>query len=248
MFVTAAVATVIGILSATVLPETHRKENRITEVHPAQMHPFKVIGDAFGRPALRSLLIGFTLITIPFAFFVNNFSVLALDTLKWGPTQVGLLTSGIGVTDIIIQGGLLGILIKVLGERGVVIAGTIGQLVGCLAIAAASAFLPSAWLFGSAALIFGAGQGGQTAAMEGMLSGAVGADEQGWLAGGISSIGSAVQMLAPLLAGGLYVAVSHSFPYWLGAVLIAVAVVVLYRPAHQPATPTPEPDALPSVP
>lgn len=229
VFATAAVAAVIGVLSATVLPETLRPQDRITEVKAVDLHPFTVISGAFRRPELRALLIGFTLITIPFAFFANNFSVLALDTLGWGPTEVGLLTSGVGVTDIIIQGALLGLLIKWLGERGLVIGGMIGQLIGCLGLAIAAAFLPSAWVFGIGAMIFAAGQGGMTAALDGLMSSSVGADEQGWLAGGVSSVGSAVQMVAPLLAGWLYASVSHAAPYWLGAVVIAAAAIVLYR-------------------
>jgi len=233
---TAAVAALIGVLSATVLPETLRPENRSTEVKAVDLHPVKVITDAFRRPELRALLIGFTLISVPFAFFANNFSVLALDTLGWGPTQVGLLTSGVGVTDIIIQGILLGLLVRWLGERGLVLAGMIGQLIGCLGLAVAAAFLPSAWVFGIGAMVFAAGQGAMTAALEGLMSSSVGADEQGWLAGGVSAVGSAVQMVGPLLAGWLYASASHASPYWLGAILIAAAAVVLWRSTRDAAT------------
>jgi len=229
VFVTAAIALAVGILAAVALPETHRPENRITTVKLIDLQPFTIVKDAFARHELRALLIGFALISLPFAFFVNNFSVLALDTLNWGPTQVGLLTSGVGVTDIIIQGGLLGLLIRLLGDRGVVIAGMLGQLIGCIGLAVTAAFLPSAALFGGAALLFGASQGAQTAALEGMLSTAVDASEQGWLAGVFSSLGSVMQMLGPLLAGWLYASLSHTAPYWLGAVVIAAATVILWR-------------------
>lgn len=229
VFVTAAIALVVGILAAVALPETHRPENRITSVKLINLQPFTIVKDAFARRELRALLIGFALISLPFAFFVNNFSVLALDTLNWGPTQVGLLTSGIGVTDIVIQGGLLGLLIRLMGDRGVVIAGMLGQLIGCIGLAMTATFVPSAALFGSAALLFGASQGAQTAALEGMLSTAVDASEQGWLAGAFSSLGSVTQMLGPLLAGWLYASLSHTAPYWLGAVVIGAATVVLWR-------------------
>jgi DHA1 family tetracycline resistance protein-like MFS transporter len=58
------------------------------------------------------------------------------------------------------------------------------------------------------------------------MSSSVGADEQGWLAGGLSSLGSAVQMTAPLLAGWLY-GISHGAPYWLSVGLVAVAAITL---------------------
>ena len=229
VFVTAAIALVVGVLAAVALAETHRPENRITSVKLINLQPFTIVKDAFARRELRALLIGFALISLPFAFFVNNFSVLALDTLNWGPTQVGLLTSRIGVTDIVIQGGLLGLLIRLMGDRGVVIAGMLGQLIGCIGLAVTATFVPSAAIFGAAALLFGASQGAQTAALEGMLSTAVDASEQGWLAGAFSSLGSVTQMLGPLLAGWLYASLSHTAPYWLGAVVIGAATVVLWR-------------------
>nr|WP_244320469.1 MULTISPECIES: hypothetical protein [Streptomyces] len=50
-------------------------------------------------------------------------------------------------------------------------------------------------------------------ALDGLMSNAVGADEQGRrLAGGISSVGSAIQMAAPLLAGRLHASTGPRHP------------------------------------
>lgn len=243
VFATAAIALLVGVLSAIVLPESLAKENRRTELHLEELHPFRVISSAFARTDLRALLIGFTLVSIPFAFFTNNVSVLALDSVNWGPTQLGVLLSAVGVLDIVVQGLLLGLLIRRLGERGVVLAGMIGQLIGCFGLALVASLLPLPWLLAGAALVFAAGQGGMTAALDGLMSSSVGADEQGWLAGGLTSLGSAVQMTAPLLAGWLY-GISHGAPYWLSVGLIAAAAITLMRSttARRPGIPIdPEP-------
>ena len=241
LFATAGVALLIGVLSALVLPESLSAANRTKELKLESLHPVKVIADAFARPELRSLLVGFTLIAIPFAFFANNITVLAMDTVSWGPTEVGLFTSVIGVLDILIQGVLLGWLLKVFGERGVVIGGMVGQLIGCAGLALAAALLPLPAVLAAAGLIFAAGQGGMTAALDGLMSTSVGADEQGWLAGGLSSLNSAVQMTAPLIAGWFY-GVSHSAPYWVGVGNIAAAAFTLARSTKsRPAVPVPVP-------
>ncbi|MCA0294630.1 MAG: MFS transporter [Actinobacteria bacterium] len=229
VFATAAIAVLIGLIAAVVLPESLSPANRSTTLDLTELHPLKVISAAFARRELRSLLIGFTLISIPFAFFVNNVSVLALDAVHWGPTEVGLLLSGVGVVDIIIQGLLLGLLVKRFGERGVVVGGMVGQLVGCVGLALVAVFVPLTWVLATASLVFAAGQGGMQAALDGLMSSSVAADEQGWLAGGLSSLGSAVQMTAPLLAGWLY-GFSHGAPHWIGAALIALAAFTLARP------------------
>jgi DHA1 family tetracycline resistance protein-like MFS transporter len=119
-------------------------------------------------------------------------------------------------------------MVKRFGERGVVVAGMVGQGFGCLGLALVASFVPMSWLLASAALMFAAGQGGMQAALEGVMSSSVGADEQGWLAGGMSSLGSAIQMTAPLIAGWLY-GISHGVPYWLSVGLVAVAAITLAR-------------------
>lgn len=228
VFATAAIAVIIGLLSALALPESLPQQDRKASLDVAQLNPFKVIAGAFARPELRSLLTGLALVSIPFAFFANNFSVVALDSVGWGPGQVGWVLSAIGVSDILVQGVLLGWALRTFGERGVALAGMLGQLAGCLGLAIVASLLSAPWLLVAAGLLLAAGQGGMTAALDGLMSASVAVDEQGWLAGSVTSLGSAVQMSAPLLAGWLY-GISHGAPYWIGLVLIAAAALSLKR-------------------
>ncbi|MBN9174034.1 MAG: MFS transporter, partial [Microbacterium sp.] len=93
VFITAGVSLTVAILSIFLLPESHRRENRITAIALRDVQPFAVFTEAFGRKELRGLLIGFGLLVLPFGFFVNNFTVMAYDSIQWGPTAVGLLTA-----------------------------------------------------------------------------------------------------------------------------------------------------------
>ena len=83
VFLTAAVGLTIAILSIFLLPESLKPENRITSISVRDVQPFAVFKNAFGRKELRGLMIGFGLLALPFGFFVNNFSVLALDSIQW---------------------------------------------------------------------------------------------------------------------------------------------------------------------
>ena len=74
---------------------------------------------------------------------MNNFSVLALDSINWGPTAIGLLTASIGIIDILVQGVLLGILLPRIGERGVIISGIVAQTIGLVALALVASTSPS---------------------------------------------------------------------------------------------------------
>ncbi len=231
VFLTAGVALTIAVLSLFLLPESLAPENRITEIRARDVHPFAVFRNAFGRRELRALLIAFALLALPFGFFVNNFSVLALDSLAWGPTQIGLLTAGVGVIDILIQGVLLAILLPRIGERGVVVSAIVAQALGLAALAVVASVLAQPWVFIVGALLLAAGQGASQAAMDGAMSNAVGDDEQGWLGGVTQSLTAAMNTVAPLIAAALYAMVSHAAPYWLGVAIMAIAAVVVLR-AH----------------
>ncbi|MFJ2369421.1 MFS transporter [Microbacterium sp. NPDC087665] len=231
VFLTAAVGLTIAILSIFLLPESLKPENRIEKIAVRDIQPFAVFKNAFGRKELRGLLIAFGLLALPFGFFVNNFSVLALDAIQWGPTQIGLLTAGVGIIDIVIQGVLLGILLPRIGERGVIISGIVAQMIGLIGLAVVASVFAQPWVFIVGALMLAAGQGASTAAIDGAMSNAVGDDEQGWLGGATQSLNAAMGTAAPLIAGALYALVSHAAPYWLGAALMVVAVIVVAR-AH----------------
>lgn len=251
VFVTAAVALAVAILSIFLLPESLKPANRITSISLRDVQPFAVFKNAFARKELRGLLLGFGLIALPFGFFVNNFSVLALDSIHWGPTAIGLLTAAVGIIDILIQGVLLGILLPRMGERGVIVSGIAAQIAGLVALALVASILAQPWLFIVGALTLAAGQGAAQAAMDGAMSNSVGDDEQGWLGGATQSLQAAMSTVAPLIAGGLYVLVSHAAPYWLGAAIMVVAAIVISRahiasPAKKTADDAPA-DAVPAT-
>jgi DHA1 family tetracycline resistance protein-like MFS transporter len=171
------------------------------------------------------------LLALPFGFFVNNFSVLAFDSIQWGPTAIGLLIAAVGIVDIVVQGVLLGILLPRMGERGVIVSGIAAQIIGLAALAVVASLFAQPWLFVTGALLLAAGQGSAQAAMDAAMSNAVGDDEQGWLGGVTQSLNAAMSAVAPLIAGALYVSVSHAAPYWLGAALMIVAAIIVGR-AH----------------
>lgn len=240
IFVTAGITLLVAVLSLFLLPESLRPENRTARLVIEELHPMKVFGRAFARPNLRRLLVALILIGVPFGMFVNNFSVLALDQVHWSPTEVGLLTAAIGVLDIVLQGVVMQLLLPRIGERGVILAGVIAQAAGLLALAVVGSLLAQPWLLIVGTLALGGGQGPATAAMDGVLSQQAGDDEQGWMAGVIQSLTTAINVVAPLLAGVLYAGIAHSAPYWLGLAMMVAAAVALTRarfasPSKRPA-------------
>jgi MFS transporter, DHA1 family, tetracycline resistance protein len=229
LFAAAAVTLLTAILTAIALPESLDLERRTKRLALADINPLRTIGDAVRRPGLGPLILAFALAAVPLALMAGNFPVLAMNVLSWNTIDIGLLLSAVGIVDIVIQGGLLVLLLRVMGERGVVVGGLLGQAFGCGLIVVMAAFLPASWLFVTGALLFAMAQGATGAVLQGVLSQAVGDDEQGWLAGSMSAISSAVQMVGPLLAGLLYVQVGAFAPYLLAVAVLIVAAVLVRR-------------------
>jgi DHA1 family tetracycline resistance protein-like MFS transporter len=247
VFVTAGLALVVAIVAYFVLPESRRVVSAEAVASPASdaavaasdqvtagsvlrsLLPFAAISQGFRRANLRPLLLGFVLIVLPFQLFVNNSSVLALDSVGWGPLQIGLTTSFIGILDIVVQGVLLRWALKHWGEKSVILVGTSVQALGCLALVLLASVLAQPWLLVCGLLTFGAGEGGTTATMNGSLSTAVGDHEQGWMAGITQALQSGLGVVAPLLVGVLYTGLGHAVPYVFGVVLLVGALVVLFR-------------------
>jgi MFS transporter, DHA1 family, tetracycline resistance protein len=221
VFVAAGIAVVAACLGVFVLPESLDPEHRSAGFSLTDVHPLRKITDALARPDLRPILLIVLAMTIPMAGLQSNLSVFGLDVLKWGPTTIGLFMLGVGVLDIIVQGGLVRFLAPRIGEAKVVLIGMIGQAVGYLLLAIVASHT-SIWLFVFGGLLFAASEGGTGPALSGLASRSVSPREQGWLMGGIQSMNSAARVIGPLLAGALYSMVGRSAPYWFGLVVIVL--------------------------
>lgn len=238
VFVAAGVAAVAGLLSIFILPESLDPDYRSSAFSLSDVHPLRKITEALSRSDLRPILLVVLAMTIPMAGLQSNLSVFGLDVLGWGPATIGWFMLGVGVLDIVVQGGLVRFLAPRIGERNIVIIGLLGQGVGYLLLAIVASFT-SIWLFVFGGLLFAASEGGTGPALSGLASRSVSHREQGWLMGGMQSMNSAARVLGPLIAGALYLSVGRAAPYWFGLAVV-VGILVLgsgvLTPNRTPAT------------
>jgi DHA1 family tetracycline resistance protein-like MFS transporter len=227
VFVAAGLTAVTAVLALVVLPESLDPSRRSKTVAIGDLNPFRPLVGVVRRVALRPFFIALALLGVTMGVVATNISVLTLDAVAWGPVQIGLLLSGVGVVDIVMQGFLLGWFLKIAGERGVLLSGFVGVGVACLLFALVGSLVPVAALVVVGGLLFAMSEGATTATLNGVLSRRAGDDEQGWLAGGMSAIGSATQLVVPILAGLLYARIAPSAPYILAAVAALSAVAIL---------------------
>src|SRR5882672_11395357 len=86
---------------------------------------WRLAQDAFGRPALRQLLLLLFITLVAFAGMETTFALWAEGAFGWGPRQVGGIFFFVGIVLILVQGGLIGRLTKRFGEARLLLAGSL---------------------------------------------------------------------------------------------------------------------------
>ncbi|GEM47636.1 MFS transporter [Deinococcus cellulosilyticus] len=225
-FYLAAAVTFLNVLwGFFFLPESHRKEHRV-DIHFKQLNPFTQIAGLFQIPSIRMLLIAGVLFMIPFVMMQTTFAVLVKDTLHWGPDQTSLAFVMVGISDIVVQGLLLGLMIRLMGESGVALLGLTLSLLSLVGIALLP-WYPSGWLVYVSITAFAIGEGVFGASLGSLTSKAAGPTAQGRVQGGSQALNALSQVVSPGLAGQLYSRVGHSAPYWTGAVMVLLGALAL---------------------
>ncbi len=193
-FLVAAAITLLNWLyGAFVLPESLAPENRRPFTW-ASAHPIKALA-ALGRWPLVKGLAGTHFLTMVAGNIYQCLWVLYTgNRYGWNSRQVGLSLALVGVMAAIVQGGLAGRILKVIGERR-------GVYIGLLAMSVAMACYGTAtqgWMVYFIILI-GSLAGIGSPATQSIISQSVPADEQGAVQGALNSITSVSGIVAPIL-------------------------------------------------
>jgi DHA1 family tetracycline resistance protein-like MFS transporter len=192
----AGLAVANALLVYLILPESLSREHRATP------HEGASIAEVFrhGRGAM------FALVVATYFFLIAGFSIMttlfALFTEKhfgYDAHANGYLFGFIGILTVIVQGGLIGRLVKIFGEVSL-------ARVGMLLTTASLALLPASdnltlLLIACAGLSFGSGFASPP--LSGLASQMIERSWQGRALGVMQSAGSAGRLLGPLLGGWL---------------------------------------------
>jgi MFS family permease len=190
----------------------------------------------FARPELASLLYQFFAFAFAFATFTSGFALFAERRMTWhgqafGAKHVGYVFAYAGFLGIILQGGLIGRLVKRFGEARLTRAGfaamaggygllgfvrNVPQLLGCATFASF-------------------GQGALRPALTAQVTHNSGRDEQGTVLGVTQSLMSIAQITAPPITGFL---IGHQLLFAWGLMAGLSAAIGLMLNLRQPASVT----------
>ncbi len=162
----------------------------------------------FREPALGPLLWQFLAFALAFSMYITGFPLFAERRYVWhghpfGPKEVGYVYAYLGVLGVILQGGLIGRLVKIFGESRLVRAGFFLGMVG-LAVLGFTYDVPLLLL---ASAVASAGTGIVRPTLTSLITQKAGRSEQGVVLGLTQSLNSIAAIVAPAVGGLL---IDHS--------------------------------------
>jgi MFS transporter, DHA1 family, tetracycline resistance protein len=174
----------------------------------------------FRQPELAPLLWQFFAFTMAFSLFMSGFPLFAERRYEWhghpfGPKEVGYIYAYLGMLGVILQGGLIGRLVKTFGELTLVRAGFFFGLVGLAALG----FTYAIPLLLVVTAVSSSGTGAVRPVLTSLITQKAGRSEQGVVLGLTQSLNSISAIVAPAIGGLL---IDHSL--LTGWALLAAAI------------------------
>lgn len=249
IFIAAGLCAVNLVLAFIILPETRflRAEKK-TVAHLG--FSWKTLKHASRHPGVARLFALYFYFSIAFSMMEQVLALFIEKTWVAGGTgtpellaqRAAQMTTHIlvvvGVTATLVQGGLIGRLVKRFGERQLVILGIACVSASLLSIPLTGAFDSYYWLAGlMIPLAFGAGVFNPS--ISSLLSRSVDADEQGGSLGLGQSLSALGRVVGPGFSGALF-QINKGAPFWVGGALMGLCVLVAFtvRGSHR-SHPTP---------
>jgi multidrug resistance protein len=196
------------ILLYFTLPET------VTRDHPARVSAasgrgWKQLIDALRQPQLAWVLAIYFLSIVAFSIMTTVFSLFMMFRLGYDPWHSGWIFAFVGIVSALVQGGLIGKLVKSFGEPTLVI---IGGLLFAVSLFVSPFVGPAIGLIGilSVAALSSVGNALSAPSLTSLGSKSASAAEQGSILGVMQSVASLARAVGPTVAAVIiYSAVAH---------------------------------------
>lgn len=204
-----------------VLPETLRPEHRA--VRPAGR--IAALRAALARPHVPLLLLIGFLAVAAFASYEATFALFSERVHGFTASSIGYVFALVGLVMVVVQGGLVGRAVRLIGEHHLVPASLAVVAAGLLMIPATR----SVAALMTACAIMAAGMGFNNPTLMALVSRYSSAEDQGGVMGLVQSLNSLARIAGPLWGGFAFDHLGIGTPYVSGAAVMSVASALAVR-------------------
>jgi len=214
-----------------VLPESLAPEHR-RAFSLRRANPFSSLLNLGRHPLVLGLTSTLVCATLAQHMLQSIWALYGQARFGWSEREIGISFTVVGVAAALVQGGLVRAIIPRLGERRSLV---LGMAVGVLGFAAYGA-VPQGWMM-YVVILPAAIAGIAGPAIQALISREVGPSEQGEVQGSLSSLGSVMAILGPLIGADLFARFSPpdapvripGAPFFVAALLNAFALLLVTR-------------------
>ena len=208
------------------LPESLSPEHR--SVSGRQASIFQIMREA-GNRTITVVMSASFFSTVSFAMLTVTYALFANHRFGFDAWHTGLLFGYVGILGALIQGGLLGRLVKQFGDKALAVAGT-SLFAVCMFLLPLSPSIALLILLSGGIAV---GNSLMTPTLNGLASKSVSSASQGRVMGVMSSVASLARIIGPLFGGWLLERDTNRgadhygiTPYWVSGSIMLIALVL----------------------
>lgn len=212
------------------LPESLTPERR--EKGPMQLsllNPLRTVSGKFVGGAFLPVMLAVVAVSFTQASMYGVFAFWTHDMLDWGPSEVSYILVMAGIIGVVVQGGLVRVLSKKIGDRATLALGLLTLGLACAVLG----FSTQAWMLYACLAVWSIGGGLAGASSTAMVSKLAGVHEQGQAMGVSQALAGLMRIAGPLWGGFAYDHLGAAVQYLVpGTLTLVVFVMLLPRVAR----------------
>lgn len=212
------------------LPESLTPERR--EKGPMQLsllNPLRTVSGKFVGGAFLPVMLAVVAVSFTQASMYGVFAFWTHDMLEWGPSEVSYILVMAGIIGVVVQGGLVRVLSKKIGDRATLALGLLTLGLACAVLG----FSTQAWMLYACLAVWSIGGGLAGASSTAMVSKLAGVQEQGQAMGVSQALAGLMRIAGPLWGGFAYDHLGAAVQYLVpGTLTLVVFVMLLPRVAR----------------
>jgi len=199
------------------------------------------------RGPLGGLFLLFFLVMFCFSIMEATLALYCQARFGYGTAETSWLFAFVGVVLVVVQGGLIGRLVRAFGERTLLVAGIAAMAAGLLLLPA----WPEPAVLVAALALLALGSGLHNPSLLGLLSQLTDEASQGGTIGLSRSFGALARTLGPATGTWIFGLAGAPWPFWTAGLLMLVALVLSWSlmqrlPAAAPAAPAAPSEIIPA--
>jgi len=213
----------ITVLATFFVKESLPREKRADMSSDQAVRGFAAMRTVFSRPILAQMVMIGAMVYLAMAQFETIMPLWSEARFDWGPREIGICFTYLGLVVMIVQGYLVGKLAPRFGEGKLVMSGVAAYLFGLLWMTQ----VPT-WEMMMFCITFTAGGGAMAVtSMNSLVSGQAAAHERGLVLGVFNSAAWTGRSIGPVVAGLLFQGIGVQAPLYGAAVVMSIVLIMV---------------------